>query len=198
MRTLAIVVPAFWSKTKFEPVRAKFKNIKVVGLLGGANHRKTPVRVCQRQESHTFFGRIKTTKRLVSSSGFNDIDFRTKQPVKPFYKHPTFMFRVYPGKREVVQDSYTWNIVLRIIYKIIAKFLDRRQPPKATTTDSPIHRTSDKYILTTKTKLGFLKENEIDGLVDNRHTTETEAPYPEYQQSHTSHTNVHPPTPPLI
>lgn len=169
----------FGVKTKFEPVRAKFKNIKVVGVIGRepitAKHQY--VFVNDRRVTLSL-GESKRLNDLFSSSGFNDIDFRTKTTGKPFYKHPTFMFRVYPGKLEVVQDSYTWNIVLRIIYKIIAKFLDRRQPPKPLLLTPLIHRTSDKYILTTKTKLGFLKENEIDGLVDNRPYHGKEAPLP--------------------
>ena len=63
MRTLAIVVPAFGVK---QSLNLCVQNLRILwGYWEGANHRKTPVRVCQRQESHTFFGRIKTTKRLV-------------------------------------------------------------------------------------------------------------------------------------
>ena len=82
MRTLAIVVPAFWSKTKFEPVRAKFKNIKVVGVIGRepitAKHQY--VFVNDRRVTLSL-GESKRLNDLFSSSGFNDIDFRTKQPV---------------------------------------------------------------------------------------------------------------------
>lgn len=143
----------FGIKTKFDPVSARFKNIRISGIIG-----RSPI---SPKHQYFFVNDRPVTLTPQESKRLNEL-FTTGN-----YKYPTFIFRAHYPKQHS-HDCYTWNIVLRIVHKIISKFLEvpQKEPPVKCLT-GPMKR-SDKYMLSTKAKLGFLKENEINGLVDNR------------------------------
>ncbi|RCK63640.1 DNA mismatch repair protein MLH3 [Candida viswanathii] len=173
----------FGLKVKFDPVCARFKDIKVSGIIGAKP-------ISSKKHQYFFingnpFGippeESNKLNNLFTACGFtDDATSNTKTTGKPFYKYPTFLIKVKCAeKRSILQDtahSNTWGIIVRITEKVITKYLEtlgyesgtRVLQPTPSPFASPAKRRADKFILSTKAKLGKLSEVEMGGLVSNR------------------------------
>lgn len=170
----------FGLKDKFEPLCARFKDIKVSGIIGSK-----PVN----SKNHQYFfvnGRPFTIppddsnklNSLFTSSGFTiDANSATKSTGKPFYKYAAFLIKVKcTEKRSLFNDtvhSTTWDIIMKIVERLIAKYLEtlgfdsnnRSGGLTPSPFSSPKKRKTDRFILNTKARLGKLNEVEMAGLV---------------------------------
>ncbi|RCK64265.1 DNA mismatch repair protein MLH3 [Candida viswanathii] len=173
----------FGLKVKFDPVCAEFKDIRVSGIIGAKP-------ISSKKHQYFFingnpFGILpeesNRLNNLFTACGFtDDATSNTKATGKPFYKYPTFLIKVKCAeKRSIFQDtvhSNTWEMIVRIVEKVITKYLEtlgyesgtRVLQPTPSPFASPTKRKADKFILSTKAKLGKLNEVEVGGLVSDR------------------------------
>ncbi|EMG50006.1 MLH3 DNA mismatch repair protein MLH3 [Candida maltosa Xu316] len=176
----------FKIKVKYEPVCAKFRDIKITGIIG-----TKPVITKKHQyvfinnklfdlssDDSTFLN------NLFGSAGFNAEEggsITTKTPGKPFYKYPTFLIKVKCLRNQSIWEnsmqSNTWDIILKMMERMFQKFLEtkgydvlKRKNWKNTPSPFPSpteKQKGDNFILNTKVKLGKLHESELNGLVSN-------------------------------
>lgn len=170
----------FGLKVKFEPICARFKDIKVSGIIGTkpVNSRKHQYFFVNGKPFPIPVDDLNKVNSLFTSFGFTeDVNCSTKTTGKPFYKYATFLIKVRCAeKRSVFHDtihSNTWCIIMQIVERVISKYLEtlgfesgnRIKAHTPSPFASPTKKKADKFILNTNSKLGNLNEVEMAGLV---------------------------------
>lgn len=179
----------------FKPVKAKFQNYSIDGIIGLQLTSSKP-------HQYIFINGNLMTLSKNDVATFNDIfeDFGQLDPSpkrKLIYKHPTFLISITCAK-EVDEQSYSWRVILDILKRVFTKFVRMGgvggpqlkqgvNDHELTLLPSPKRAKTDKFILNTNMRWGNAHDREIEGMISCGNSHHIKPPHLEPPCTKNSH-----------
>ncbi|KAI5962175.1 MLH3 [Candida pseudojiufengensis] len=167
-RSLRQLMKSLFELEGFKSIRAEFKNHRFEGIIG-----LNPIN--SKSHQYIFINGVLASMEKDISNKLNEIfnDFTevvtpTKTTGRPFHKFPVFLIYISSDKKEIPNDSYTWEVIVHILTKIFQKFVSIGEKRKLDEelVLSPIKKSkTDKFLLSTNARLGDSKPEEVEGLL---------------------------------
>ncbi|KAG7663972.1 MLH3 [[Candida] subhashii] len=198
----------FGIRIKYEPVKAKFKDIEVFGIIG-----TKPINTKAHQ--YLFLNNrpfvppkedLKFFNSIFSNAGFTeDIDEQLVSPTKikgkAFHKFPFFLIRIdcvlktdilFQDPSKFLYRTNNWTTIKKILEKTFARFLvshghilsedfkktSKSRSPSPLESPSRKRRSVSEFILHTNAKFGTIRDKEIDDLIRPRSFIQRESLQP--------------------